>query len=193
MNYLRKSRIRGLDFSYQKALCFFHTCFPASAPLPVTTIWGEKGHVWCCPWPEGLSVIAGEPCTKLFLVPFLSFNWLFHLPDWFEGLEIRFWFFFSFNCQCVGLPEEEEEGSSFAHVGVSQCWVGLSAISQRPDWPSVAHNHYMLVKVIHRPMKHLCLAFEPHLSSLFHWKTEKKKKKGKERIKSDIFKSTSVI
>lgn len=51
---------------------------------------GEKGHVSCCPWSEGLSVMAGEPCMKLFLVSLLSFSWLFHSFDRFEGLEILF-------------------------------------------------------------------------------------------------------
>lgn len=78
MNYLRKSRINGLDFSYQEALCFFPICFPASFVFQSQAFGGEKGHIGGCPWPEGLSVMAG---TKLFLVSFLSFDWLFHLFD----------------------------------------------------------------------------------------------------------------
>lgn len=122
----------------------------------------------CCLWPEGLSLMA---YMKLFLVSFLSFNWLFHFFDWFEGLEILFFIIiFSCNCQCVGLPEEEEEGSSLACVGVSHSWagrrLGWGAMSRRADWPSVAHNNCMLLKVIHRPvetplfsMNHICLPY----------------------------------
>lgn len=132
-------------------------CAPSTNASQLQVFWTEAfgdelGHVDCYLWSEGLHSVIEELCTKLLVVSLLSFWWIFVLIDWFEGLELLF---LHLTYSAEGCTRRMKE-SGFAHADVSHSWVGRGLKrgprSQRAGWTSVAHDHYMLVRMTYTPV-----------------------------------------